>query len=593
MKKSVKSILFSLIIISICMSCAKTSHKDSKLIGVILPFSSAFSDIANEQKDAIDLVMKEYDDYKIVYEDSGNDKEGAVKAFNRLLTLEKPPYAIISCASWVATAIHPLAAEADIFHIVIGSASFKRSHSRHTVRLTLDTSQEEKQLANYLQQYKRIAIFYMDNSLGIGWKDTLKRNMADKIVEAIAYDPGKDNFKSDLIKIKESAPEALVLLSAGEAGIIARQSRELGITAQFVGTRPIERPELLEEAEYTNGLIYTYPSYDRNHPVIDQFTEVNGFPPTYFGLEAYDSITSLLLASQAGNFKSEDLFDWYAGNTFHGALGEVRFDDIGDAHYPYMYKEISNGEFKTASFQYELLLENAREEIMAIFNQMNDLIAVTAEKLSQTGLTGEDSDKELQELFNQLTYVYDIVTIDTDGIIRNVYPSIYSEVLAADISDQPQIVEMHKTLKPTVSEAIETVEGFIGFTLDHPIFNDKNEFIGAVSILMQPEFFGEVISQKISNFPIEIWIMQKDGTVIYDHNEEEIGLNIFSDELYSDYPELINLAKEMSYKQTGSGEYSFLDQKFGNNVIKKLIWTTITLHNTELRLALSHLKEDF
>ena len=98
---------------------------------------------------------------------------------------------------------------------------------------------------------------------------------------------------------------------------------------------------------------------------------------------------------------------------------------------------------------------------------------------------------------------------------------------------------------------------------------------------------------QLANFPVEMWIMQKDGTIIYDVNEEEIGQNLFTDKIYAPYKSLIKLAIEMSITIQGSGEYSFLDKELDKTVVKKIIWATIAMHGTEFRLALAHVKDDF
>ncbi len=490
MKNFSKILICMVLVLLIGILNGAEKPKNDKMIGVILPFSSAFAGIANEQKEAIELVMQNYPDYDVIFKDSKSDAAGAVVAFQELLALENPPFAVISCASWVATALHPLAAEADIFHMVIASANFSRTVPRHTVRFTLDASQEERQLANYLNKFQRIAIYNMNNSYGNGWKKTIETNFKDKIVKAIAYNPQHKDFKNDLLEIKNVKPDALVMLSAGNGALIAKQARQLGITAQFVGTRPIERPELLVEAEFTNGLVFTYPTYDVNHPMITLFAKTYETAPTIFGVEAYASIKSLIIASNQGNLSTSDLFDWYAGKTFTGALGEIYFDETGDAHYPYMYKEISDGEFITAPFQFEMLLNDAKQEIEKTFKQ--------------TDQNEQQSTEELPD----------------------------------------------------------------------------------------PSFFEKIISRKVTNFPIEMWIMKKDGTIIYDDNKSEIGLNIFSNEIYAAYPSLVKVARTMSSANNGNGEYTFLDVKMKENVTKEIIWATIVLHDIEYRLALTHIKNN-
>ena len=105
----------------------------------------------------------------------------------------------------------------------------------------------------------------------------------------------------------------------------------------------------------------------------------------------------------------------------------------------------------------------------------------------------------------------------------------------------------------------------MGFDFEHPVFNKDGNLIGLVSILTQPDFFGSVIAEKIHNFPVEMFVMQKDGRMIYDINEEEIGKNLFTDELYADYPSLLKIGRRMATRPQGSGRYSFFDKKDGKH----------------------------
>ena len=217
--------------------------------------------------------------------------------------------AIISCASWASCVLHPLAAGKGIFHIAIGSAIIERSRPGHTVRFTIDAKQEEQQLAEYLSRFNRIAIFNMDNDYGNNWADIIRNNLQDKIVTSIAYDPQDEDFSPALFRIKEKDPDVLVLLSTSNGARIAKQARAAGITAQLVGTRPIERPELLEKSPYTNGLVYTYPSHSFKHHLIKDYEKAYKTVPAIFGIEAFDAMTTLVRAISEGNGSPEALFN--------------------------------------------------------------------------------------------------------------------------------------------------------------------------------------------------------------------------------------------------------------------------------------------
>ena len=356
MKKIVFCIVFTALMLLPILQAASiasnghSNESDRPVIGVILPFSPAFADIAQEQKNAIEMALFETgNNVDIIFKAEQGDPASAIRAFNELAGTTRRPVAIITASSWSSNAIHPLAAKEDIFHIAIASAILNRSHPNHTVRLTLDGKIEEQQLAKYLSQFNRIAVFNMDNDYGNNWARIINDTFKDKIVASIAYDPQGSDFGPQLAVIKKENPDAMVLLSARNASRIAKQAREMGITAQFVGTRPIERPDLLNEPAI-DGLVYTYPSHSFKHHMIGEYEKRHGTPPTFFGIEAYDAFSTLIGALKAKTNSPETLFAQYAGSSWTGALGEFRFDENGDAAYPYMYKQVTNGKFEVADF---------------------------------------------------------------------------------------------------------------------------------------------------------------------------------------------------------------------------------------------------
>lgn len=573
-----------------CTRLAPTADAPAPTIGVILPFSSAFTPIAQEQQRAIEMALADAESpARLVFKDGGGDAETAIAAFRELATLEPRPAAVITCASWVASALNPLAAEAGIFHIAIGSAALDRGRPGHTVRFTLDAHMEERQLASYLERFRRIAIFHMDNGYGKNWAKVIAENFAERVAVSKAYDPKADDFRDGLRDIAAAKPDALVLLSAGNAGEIARQAREMGIHAQLVGTRPIERPELLERARYTDGLVYTYPTSDRKHPLVAAYRGAFDTEATIFAAEAYDALTSLLHALDATDTPTpEALFAWYAGRTLRGALGQVRFDTQGDAVYPYMYKQVIDGQFHVAQFQFPMLLEETIERVHHVFHEMHEQVEKAAEALGATGLTGEKAQALLLGLHEACGHSYDCVTIDTRGVIVNAAPESCENVIGADISKQEQVRRMMATRKAVVSGAIDSVEGFVGFDLEHPVFDAQGKFLGAVSVLTEPDFFGKVIRPRVANFPVEMWVMQKDGRIVYDENPEEIGRNLLTGPMYADFPELCAIGRRMAAEPRGAGDYEFLDKGLEHTVKKRVVWCTVSLHGTEFRVALSY-----
>jgi alpha-acetolactate decarboxylase len=237
---------------------------------------------------------------------------------------------------------------------------------------------------------------------------------------------------------------------------------------------------------------------------------------------------------------------------------------------------------------YKEILNLINEEIKNQLTKMDEKLKINSKKLSSVDITSNEAFKILEKICNKNQYAYDCSTIDTQGIIRQIAPKEYSNFIGADISKQEQIIRLHKNKKPVISNAIQTVEGFQAFDLEYPIFDNKNMFIGSISILTKPDFFAEIIKPKIKEDSVEVCIMQLDGKILYDINQEEIGKYLFEDDLYKQFPSLLKVGEEIVKNKTGESEYQFLDKQMKQVVKKKILWNTIKLHGTQFRITLAY-----
>ena len=76
--------------------------------------------------------------------------------------------------------------------------------------------------------------------------------------------------------------------------------------------------------------------------------------------------------------------------------------------------------------------------------------------------------------------------------------------------------------------------------------------------------------------PYQIWCMDADGTILYDENPEEVGKNLFTDEMYANYPELRALGEEMRQKSWGVGYYRFFASAGGTVIYKIAAWESLS-----------------
>ncbi|RPI32904.1 MAG: hypothetical protein EHM54_11350 [Nitrospiraceae bacterium] len=240
------------------------------------------------------------------------------------------------------------------------------------------------------------------------------------------------------------------------------------------------------------------------------------------------------------------------------------------------------------------ILSELEKEITLSLSKMDANLVVAATGLSETGLHGPGARKILHDLCGSVPYAVDCAAVDSAGMMLTVEPEEYRKFEGADISKQEQIIRLHESKKPVFSKVIRTVEGFDAVDIEHPVFSPKGEFAGSVSLLIRPEsLLSGVAAPLAQGLPVDVWVMQKDGRILYDPDEEEVGRMLFDDPIYKPFPQLLSLGMTISKERSGSGSYEFLGSGLKKPVKKEAYWTTVGLYDTEWRLVVTHtLAED-
>jgi hypothetical protein len=237
------------------------------------------------------------------------------------------------------------------------------------------------------------------------------------------------------------------------------------------------------------------------------------------------------------------------------------------------------------------LLIHSQAAINAKLQSLDAVLLAACQELSTTGLTGPQADRVLYDFYmNNSDLVVNAATSDAQDVLVAVQPSNYSNIIGEDIKNQEQNVEMHKTMRPALSNLIPLVEGFPGVVIVAPIFDSNEQFIGALSIVMQPyQLIHPIVAGPASSGYYTIYALQTNGTLIYDANSEEQGKNIFTDEAYHGYPELQTFIHQAVNTQSGYGTYSFFDDLRSSRplISKEAYWTTIGIYNTAWRLVIA------
>jgi len=191
--------------------------------------------------------------------------------------------------------------------------------------------------------------------LASNFKETFEK-LGGKIIIEQKFSSGDKDFKAQLTAIKAVNPEAIFApCYYTEAGLIARQARELGITVPVFGGDGWEAPELLEiGGKAMEGTYYsTHYSAEDQSPKVQEFVkkyraDYNGETPDAMAALGYDSAMVLADAiKRAGTTEEPKLRDAIAATKeFEGVTGKTTLDEHRNATKPAVIITVKDGKFK-------------------------------------------------------------------------------------------------------------------------------------------------------------------------------------------------------------------------------------------------------
>jgi branched-chain amino acid transport system substrate-binding protein len=154
------------------------------------------------------------------------------------------------------------------------------------------------------------------------------------IVAFESYASGTTDFNAQLVKIKASGPEILFLPNYyNDVGLIAKQSREMGITAQFLGGDGWDSPDLVKIAgkALEGGVFANHFTAQSDLPAAKQFVgdyEVKyGQKPDAQAALAYEAAMIVVDAiRRAGSTDPKRIRDALAATDLETITGRIKFD---------------------------------------------------------------------------------------------------------------------------------------------------------------------------------------------------------------------------------------------------------------------------
>jgi len=201
---------------------------------------------------------------------------------------------------------------------------------------------------------RRVAIIHDKTAYGQGLADYFKKALGDKV--QIVYYGGiiqrDPDYKAVLTAIKENNPE--IYFFGGiypEAGRLVRQATEVGLNIPMITGDGVFDPTFISIAgKAAEGTYVTFgkepAGLSSAKAFMDHYKARYGDPGPY-SIYAYDAANIILTAiKETGVTDGNKVADYISKNTFHGAFGDISFDQNGDVtKAPYVIWQVKDGKF--------------------------------------------------------------------------------------------------------------------------------------------------------------------------------------------------------------------------------------------------------
>jgi len=366
-------LLNKVLTISACamLSASIVTAKEVK-IGVIMPMSGpigGFGQSANKGLEVMHSMNNKLDNgdtIKLILMDNKSDKIESANSASKLISSDKVTAIIGALTSTNTMAMTKIAENAKVPVVApVATNILVTKRKEYVSRVCFSDAFQGEVAANFaineLKQKEAVLItdVKLDYSIGIAkiFKRAYKK-LGGKIVKNVRINSGDTDFKAMLSNLKAMKPKFIFFpVYSSEAGLIAKQARQLGIKAKFLGTDGMTADKVFFKAggKAVEGFYGTNlfssdapKTTELSKKFDDTFTKQKNESVHPFGVLAADSYNIIVAAMNKCKDPANNVCvnkNIRATKNFKGASGVISIEN-GDAKRSAIINIIENGKEK-------------------------------------------------------------------------------------------------------------------------------------------------------------------------------------------------------------------------------------------------------
>lgn len=330
------------------------SHgSDTINIGLAAPLSGSSAEYGEQFKKGAELAVKLANDaggiqgkkVKLVVQDDKGDPKEAANIANKFAS-DKSTLAVIGHFNSSATlAAAPIYNKSKLVEISPSSSSPKVTDAgEYTFRVITTDAFQAQYVGDWTKEegFKKVAIVYEQTDFGVGLSDVYGKAAEENGIEVVAneaYVAGQTkDFASILTKIKEKQPELLFIGGLyNEAALIAKQAKQLGLQAGFIGVDSLYSDALIKlggdavEGVMLPGFFNPNSDNQKTKEFVEAYKKAYNEEPGTYAAYTFDATSIVLEAIQQKGADREAIKQYLTTlKGYKGATGVHDFDANGD-----------------------------------------------------------------------------------------------------------------------------------------------------------------------------------------------------------------------------------------------------------------------
>ena len=339
-------------------------------IGLVNPATGRLASVGMEMQNGFELALEEINNsqfdnakLKFVTEDDQSTVEGAVEAFNRLISEDGVSVILGPASSSATETAFPIAQENRV--VAVSATSAARGLSEigdfvfRTILATDVLIRSGIEITRAKLRYQSAAIIYDETDLFSAdgaevMRETLTANGVE-ILTAQTFQSGDTDFSAQLTRVKDLNPDAIFVsaLPPDKPDVLI-QARQLNIPDSVsIIINTLTAADVQAAGKAAEGAI-AFTSWDKmantpgNQAFIQSYTEKYGLEPNTWAAQSYATVYILANAIlDAQSTDATEIRDALVNTSdFDTVLGKFSFNAVGDADYDPIVLIVENGQLE-------------------------------------------------------------------------------------------------------------------------------------------------------------------------------------------------------------------------------------------------------